>query len=62
VQVVGLLDAWVLSDKGWYAACCYRVKLGQGHFVDQEHLVPARVVKRASGQELELGRMRGEIV
>jgi len=21
VQVVGLLDAWVLSDEGWYAAC-----------------------------------------
>ena len=62
VQVVGLLDAWVLSDEGWYAACRYKVKLGHGHFVDQEHLVPARVIKRASGQEVELGRMRGEIV
>jgi len=38
------------------------VKLGHGHFVDQEHLVPARVIKRATDQDVELGRMRGEIV
>ena len=38
VQVVGLLDAWVLSDEGWYAACRYKVKLSHGDYVDQQHL------------------------
>ena len=62
VQVVGLLDAWVLSDEGWYAACRYKVKLRHGDYADQQHLVPARVIKRATDRDVELGRMRGEIV
>jgi hypothetical protein len=27
VQVVALLDAWVLTEDGWYGACRYKVKL-----------------------------------
>lgn len=62
VQVVGLLDAWVSTETGWFAACRYKVKLGHSHYVDQEHLIPARMLRPADGREVELGRMRGEIV
>jgi len=40
VQVVGLLDAWVLSDEGWYGACRYKVKLGHSHFVTRSISFP----------------------
>lgn len=62
VQVVGLLDAWVSTETGWFAACRYRVKLEYSHYVDQEHLVPARMLRLATDKEVDLGRMRGEIV
>ena len=61
VQIVSLLDAWVLTEDGWYGACRYKVKLAHALFVDQEHLVPARMIRAASDREVEAGRMRGEI-
>lgn len=61
VQVVGLLDAWVSSSSGWFGACRYQVKLGAGTFVPQEHLVPARMLKKAGWTEVRQGQMRGEI-
>lgn len=60
-QVVGLLDAWVLSNVGWFGACRYQVKLAAGTFVPQEHLVPARMLKKADWTEIRQGQMRGEI-
>ena len=42
--------------------CRYKVKLGHSHFVDQEHLIPARMLRVADEKAVELGRMRGEIV
>lgn len=61
VQVVGSLDAWVLSSCGWLGACRYQVKLGAGDFLHQEHLVPARMLRKASWTEIRQGHMRGEI-
>jgi hypothetical protein len=61
VQVVGLLDAWLLTEDGWYGACRYKVKLAHAQFVDQDHLVPARMIRAADDREVEVGRMRGEI-
>jgi hypothetical protein len=46
----------------WFAACRYKVKLGHGDYIDQQYLVPARMIKRATEKEVELGRMWGEIV
>lgn len=62
VQIVGQLDAWIMTETGWFGACRYKVKLGHAHHIDQEHLVPARMIRRASDKEVEVGRMRGEIV
>ena len=61
VQVVGLLDAWVLTDGGWFGACRYKVKLAHAEFAAQEHLVPARMIRAADDREVAVGRMRGEI-
>lgn len=61
VQVVGYLDAWVSSTAGWMGACRYRVKLGAANYVPQEHLVPARMIKKADWTEIRQGQMRGEI-
>ncbi len=61
VQVVGLLDAWVMTDDGWYGACRYKVKLAHGQYVDQEQMVPARMIRAADDREVQVGRMRGEI-
>jgi hypothetical protein len=44
VQVVGLLDAWVLSDEGWYAAYRHRVKLKWGSFLSSNQATVPRSV------------------
>lgn len=61
VQVVGMLDAWVLSSVGWLGAVRYRVKIQHGDYLHQEHLVPARMLRQASWTDIRQGQMRGEI-
>ncbi|ACV79078.1 hypothetical protein [Nakamurella multipartita] len=61
IQVVGMLDAWVLSSVGWLGAVRYQVKLQYGDFLHQEHLVPARMLRKASWTDVRQGQLRGEI-
>lgn len=61
VVVAGELDAWVLAQTGWFGACRYRVKVGYGNYVEQNHLVPGWALKRASDRDLLQARMRGEL-
>ena len=60
--VVGLLDAWVVSDSGWFGACRYKVKVAYAEWVDQSHLVPARFITPATERAVGLARMRGKII
>lgn len=60
-QVVGYLDAWVSSNAGWMGACRYQVRISAANYVPQQHLVPARMLKKADWTEIRQGQMRGEI-
>jgi hypothetical protein len=62
VNVVGWLDAWVVSETGWFGFCRYRVKLGHAQYSDQSHLVPGWALRRANQWEVQRGTMRGELM
>jgi hypothetical protein len=59
--VVGYLHAWVLCDDGWLGACSYRIHLTGTHFIDQNHLVPARMLTPASTAQIEAARTTGQL-
>jgi hypothetical protein len=59
--VVGQLDAWVLSDLGWFGACRYRIHLGLKQLVEQSHMVPSWVLRPASDSEVEQAVLKGEL-
>lgn len=59
--VVGHLHSWVLCEAGWLGACSYRVHLTGTHFIDQSHLVPARVLTPATAAQIEAARLTGQL-
>ncbi|MDQ2740068.1 MAG: hypothetical protein M3Y35_15915, partial [Actinomycetota bacterium] len=59
--VVAELDAWVLTETGWFGACRYRVKLTHGQYIAQSHLVPAWVLRQANDSDLAQAKMRGDL-
>jgi hypothetical protein len=60
-QVVGHLDAWVLSSSGWLGACEYRLLLYGTSYLPQSHLVPAWALRLAAEAEIAEARRRSEI-
>lgn len=61
VIVVALLEAWVLSESGWFGHCRYRVKIRHGDYLDQAHLVPVRMMRPVTEFEVQQAVMRGEL-
>lgn len=61
VDVIGYLDAWVVSETGWFGFCRYRVKLAHAEWLGQSHLIPGWALRRANQWDVKQGRMRGEL-
>jgi hypothetical protein len=59
--VVGYLHSWVLCDAGWLGACSYRIHLTGTHFIDQNHLVPGRVLTPATAAQIDAARQTGQL-
>jgi len=62
VVVVGYLEAWILTrEQGWFGACSYRVRIGDKHFLDQNHLIPQWALKQASKEEVQAAKASGQL-
>lgn len=58
--VAGWLDAWVLTDTGWFGSVRYHVRIA-GRLVEQAHLVPGWALRPPTDREIHQARMRGEL-
>lgn len=62
VIVIGYLEAWILTrEQGWFGAVSYRVRIGDKHFLEQNHLIPQWALKQASTEEVQAAKATGQL-